>query len=421
MIIFVQHGSVFTKISLSRHNEVSLNSFSLKIIIICLHFRKFLLTFFFAILSFAFAQNDQAITIHVSSESHLYIQSANVSDENLPVRFETDYAVNDENITYLTFDSAVNPPYPRLIEVLHPAILEKFPNVQELSLTGCKMKRILENSLGECRILRMLWLMNNLIEEIPAGFFKNCTILTSVLFSSNKISRLEPKSFEGLAPSSSLYLDDNQLTTISSDLFMHVPSMYSLYIGSNPIQVIQPGSFPTTLTWLSLSNSNITELHPEIFHNLTQLTYLYLYYNPITKLPPGIFTHLDKLSLLHLEFCNIRRLNSDSFGRLRNLHYLRIQSNGLDEIQPGFLENFPNLYSFFASNNTCINDTLNDPSSINFNTNPILNQCFANWYVPRESTTPSGSGMIVANIILILSSGMIKFINYFYNQNYKID
>jgi Leucine-rich repeat (LRR) protein len=165
-----------------------------------------------------------------------------------------------------------------------------------------------------------------------------------------------------------------------------------------------------------MAHAKITELHPETFYNLTKLTSLYIWHTPITELPPGIFSGLENLLFLDLRFTNIRRLNSNSFGRLEKFYTFDIQSSGLDEIQPGFFDNFPSLNNFYASNNTCINATLSEPHSINFEENKILNQCFANWYVPREETTPSGSGRKVVNLILSISlmlSGFLydKFVN----------
>jgi Leucine-rich repeat (LRR) protein len=186
--------------------------------------------------------------------------------------------------------------------------------------------------------------------------------------------------------------------------------MTSLHLGSNPIQDFQPGSLPLQLESFSLGFAGITELHPEIFFNLTQLRDLHLYYNPITELPPGLFSHLESLRTLNIYFTNIQRLNSNSFNRLENLNTFSIRSSGLDEIQPGFFDNFPNLDTFNASNNTCVNATLRQPHQIDFEENAILHQCFANWYVPRETTTPSGSERKVENVIFLISAALIQFL-----------
>jgi hypothetical protein len=99
---------------------------------------------------------------------------------------------------------------------------------------------------------------------------------------------------------------------------------------------------------------------------------------------------------------------------LENLNSLSIKSSELDEIEPRFFDNFPALVNFYASNNTCINATLKLPRLIDFERNPVLNECSANWNIPRDLTTPSGSEKLNKNINLITSIGLILFLVKWY-------
>jgi hypothetical protein len=66
---------------------------------------------------------------------------------------------------------------------------------------------------------------------------------------------------------------------------------------------------------------------------------------------------------------------------------LHIKSAELDEIELGFFENFPFLMDFDARDNLCVNASIQNVQSIDFFVDVTLHECFANWFVPRESTT----------------------------------
>lgn len=334
------------------------------------------------LVSSALVQNEQLMKTKFNLEFGLDIMSVNITDENSPLTFDIDTEVNDEEILFLDIPSDS---IPMVIEVFHPIILERFMNLQRASLISCGMKRIAQNSFEKCENLKSLVLQFNLIEEIPAGVFRNCKNLTLLALDGNKISRIEPESFVGLTRMSILGLTENKLTSISTGLFTQMKT-YSLDLGFNPIQKIESRAFPDDVKILNINHCKITELHPESFLNLTQLKSLELSNNPITELPPGIFSTLANLLRIYLFSTKIQRLNSDSFGKLEKLEILSITSSGLDEIQPCFFDNFPALKIFRATGNLCINTILDEDQKFDFKENPVLNQCYANWYVPRSTT-----------------------------------
>lgn len=69
--------------------------------------------------------------------------------------------------------------------------------------------------------------------------------------------------------------------------------------------------------------------------------------------------------------------------------------------------NFPNLVHLDLRGNDCVNASFSNVSEIDFNVDPVLNECFFNWFNP---TTPSGVEKISIfkfEIFIILILGFI--------------
>jgi carboxypeptidase N regulatory subunit len=269
------------------------------------------------------------------------------------------------------------------IEVFHPSILTRFPNLTTVTITRASMNRISQNSFERCENLEWIMLEENLLEELPVGALRNCRSLNSLILRRNRIASINPNAFAGLSSLQTLELDGNRFTSIDAAWFTHFPTLTWLRMRNNPLREIQPGTLPTNLGSLSLERCEITQLHPDLFKNFTQLWNLDLNSNPITELPIGIFSDLESIRVLDLSGTNIRRLNSNSFGIHRNVTVFWIPSSGLDEIQPGFFDNFLFLQTFFATGNRCMSASLSNVHTIDFEQNRVLHQCFANWFVPR--------------------------------------
>jgi carboxypeptidase N regulatory subunit len=249
------------------------------------------------------------------------------------------------------------------------------------------MRKIGQNSFKNCGSLRTVFFDHNFIEEVPVGVFRTCGNLNWLKLRFNRIKKIDPLSFEGLVNLKDLELEGNQITSVVADDFKYLPMLRTLWISRNPLSKVNPGDFPEILNGLELIDCGITEIHPEAFLNLTQLTYLNLAQNPITFLPPGVFSRQLFLFNLFLDNTKIKRLNSNAFGRHEAMQELHIKSAELDEIQLGFFENFPFLMDFDARDNPCVNASIQNVQSIDFFEDVTLHECFANWFVPRESTT----------------------------------
>ena len=126
--------------------------------------------------------------------------------------------------------------------------------------------------------------------------------------------------------------------------------------------------------------------------------------------------NFGKKLLIDLYGTQIRRLNSISFQNLPNLTNLYVGRSAFDELEPKFFDNLPSIYTFGSEQNWCADVRLSDVKSINFTENKVLNQCFANWYVPRDpttttSTTVAASVKLNSNFLVIFFAAVLtKFI-----------
>lgn len=330
------------------------------------------------------AQNDQAIMTSFHAESRwLEINAAIVISEVLPLRIETPVGVRDEDPQLIQTEAIPDPLSPIYVEVFHPSILVRFPNLISVIVRGTQMNRIAQNSFERCGDIQNINLGNNYIQELPVGAFRNCRSLNTINLSGNRISTIDPLAFQGLPNIQSLDLSYNQFTAINAGWFAHFIALRSLSMKNNPLSGLEPGILRPNLVYLDLERCGLTQLYEDVFRNFTQLSYLNLASNPITTLPIGVFSDLVNIDYLILRSTNIRRLNSNSFGRHNNVTLFSIESSGLDEIQPGFFDNFGTLQRFHGIGNLCVNTTLEDIHLIDFDENRTFHQCFANWFVPR--------------------------------------
>ena len=80
--------------------------------------------------------------------------------------------------------------------------------------------------------------------------------------------------------------------------------------------------FNTSLTFMDLSNRNITSIEDNAFENFNNLQLLNLQYNQIKGIKNEIFKGLTSLRNLILDNNNITTIDNNSFVDLDNLYWL---------------------------------------------------------------------------------------------------
>lgn len=316
------------------------------------------------------------------------IMQAVMLSELLPVTFYGDNHIEGRNDSHVThfFTTRETPTF---IRVFTKAVMENYINVQHMQIEWARLERIAENAFEKCgRLERFEGDDNPEFSTLPmTPVFRNCTHLRHLSFMNCNLSYIPNTIVEGLTNLETLRFTGNSIISIDANLLVPTPYLRSLSFASNPLNEI-PGTLfrgLQRLEILELFKANIQIINPLWFNETHNLRTLSLSSNHITHLSNGVFINLQRLEVLFLASNQLTRLNS--FGHLQSLIHFTVNNNQMNGIEPTFFSNFPILDVFESHGNRCINQRVENVSEINFETNPIFNQCFGNWNEPPTTTT----------------------------------
>lgn len=308
----------------------------------------------------------------------------------LPIRFLGNHSpgYNDSHVQQIWAGFGQS----RFHHVLTKEFVQHFENINFLDVGWSNMTRINEDAFERCDRLEFISIQGNrYLTAIPNGIFKNCQNLLLLHISSNDLRSLQAEIFEGLS------------------------NLDELSVGWNPIESLPIGVFSnlTNLRILRMEGCRLNVLNPGFFIGLVSLISVNLFGNEITHIPRGAFNDSQNLQTLRLNWNRINRL--DSFSHLPVLHIFDIGNNRMGAIEPDFFTNFPILYEFSSVGNNCVNQRVLNVSQIDFEEDPVFNQCFANWLITTTTatttvgTTPSGgvnftplASFLTLTVVLIL-------------------
>ena len=109
-----------------------------------------------------------------------------------------------------------------------------------------------------------------------------------------------------------------------------------LDLSENHIENITENSFShlENLTIVSLKNSEVTNISPDSFVDLTQVTSLQLAGNSMTSLPNGVFRNQGKLESLDLGDNPLEEIKAETLVGLKSVTYLRLAGSTLKTMDP---------------------------------------------------------------------------------------
>lgn len=139
---------------------------------------------------------------------------------------------------------------------------------------NCDGANLTKLPTGYPRTLMYLNLHNNLIDDVPAGVFRDLPFLRAI------------------------DLRDNILTTVKFRSFSDLPTIHSIYLSYNKIRKVEMGAFQgmDQLRIIRLDNNMITNLYKNAFTNLPRLEEIRLRYNPdLCCVEPLTFNNLPEL------------------------------------------------------------------------------------------------------------------------------
>lgn len=264
-----------------------------------------------------------------------------------------------------------------VIPTFDGVILNKFKNLQKISIFNAKVERITADAFMSCSSLEHLELVNNLLVDLPSNFLQNCKKLQSIGLSMNKIGRLQADLLTGADNLEEFYMSFNAVPlTISDNLFAPISNLKTLYMTGNSFQY-----FPTNILrnqqsfmWLCLENNNLTDFNmiKEIISSTSKVETLWIGYNkftsidfqflrqrldlvaldltnmPILKIPANAFP--SSLNILNLQNTELSELNEFAFSGLKNLSILILSSNLLEELPKNIFNDLINLNILWHNN-----------------------------------------------------------------------
>ncbi|KAJ8274108.1 hypothetical protein COCON_G00087330 [Conger conger] len=301
---------------------------------------------------------------------------------------------------------------------VEPADLAPFPRLEEVDLSENVISVLEPNAFASLQGLRVLRLRGNQLKLVPMGAFARLGNLTTLDLSENRIVILLDYTFQDLRSLRNLYVGDNDLVYIShkafagllglEDLtiercnltsisgqslsylrnlvtlrlrhlgitaledqnFRKLASLRGLEIDSWPyLEYISPLSFQgLDLSWLSITNTNITSVPSAAFRNLAHLTALNLSYNPIAALEPWAFRDLVRLKELHLVGTGLAAVAPRALAGLRQIRTLNVSGNELVSLEEGAFH------------------SVNSLETLRVDGNPLACDCRLLWILQRRRT-----------------------------------
>ncbi|XP_064849222.1 leucine-rich repeat and immunoglobulin-like domain-containing nogo receptor-interacting protein 3 [Oncorhynchus masou masou] len=296
--------------------------------------------------------------------------------------------------------------------------LAPYPHLEEVDLSENLIATLEPNAFSNLQSLRVLQLRGNQLKLVPMGAFAKLGNLTTLDLSENKMVILldytfqdlrslrhlevgdndlvyiSHKAFSGLVGLEDLTIEHCNLTSISGQTLSYLRSLVTLRLRHLSIaaledhnfrklnnlrgleidnwpylEYISPLSFQgLDLSWLSITNSNITSVPSSSFRNLIHLTHLNLSFNPITTLEPWAFRELLRLKELIMVNTGLATVEPHSLGGLRQIRVLNFSSNELQTLEEG---------SFHS---------VNSLETLRVDGNPLLCDCRLLWILQRRKT-----------------------------------
>ncbi|XDV22353.1 hypothetical protein PO909_027260 [Leuciscus waleckii] len=263
--------------------------------------------------------------------------------------------------------------------------LATLSRLEELDLSENVISVLEPNAFSSLLNLRVLRLRANQLKLVPMGAFSRLTNLTTLDLSGNKLVILLDFTFQDLRNLRNLEVGDNDLVYISNKAFLGLVGLRELTIercnltsitgqslsylrglvtlrlrylsissleeqnfrklgGLRALEIdhwpfleyISPHSFQgLNLSWLSITNTNISTVPTGALRNLIHLASLNLSYNPISVLESWALRDLVRLKELHLVGTNLITVQPYGLGGLQQIRLLNLSNNGLVTLEEG--------------------------------------------------------------------------------------
>lgn len=176
------------------------------------------------------------------------------------------------------------------------------------------------------------------IDNAHMAGIERLTFSPSDGFEGALLTTLRAGDFGGLSVMTFLDLSENELTQLPEGVFADLSSLDFLRLNDNQLTELPAGAFAGLSrlgSWLFLHNNQLTELPAGIFAGLERVELLRLNHNRLTGLPEGVFADLSGLTALDLSANQLAELPDNAFDGLASLTELELADNQLAALGEG--------------------------------------------------------------------------------------
>ncbi|KAK2868942.1 hypothetical protein Q7C36_000813 [Tachysurus vachellii] len=320
--------------------------------------------------------------------------------------------------------------------------LKLYTRLEDLNLSENLISVLEPNAFSSLLNLRILRLRANQLKLVPMGAFSHLANLTVLDLSGNKLVILVDFTFQDLRRLQKLEVGDNDLVYISNKAFLGLTGLRELTIercnltsisgqalsylrglvslrlrylnivsleehnfyklgGLRGLEIdhwpfleyISPYSFQgLSLSWLFITNTNITTVPSGALRNLIHLSSLNLSHNPISVLESWALRDLVNLKDLHLVGTNLMCVQPYGLGGLQQIRLLNLSNNRLVTLEEGT----------FHSVNTL--------EILRLDGNPLSCDCRLLWILQRRKTLNfDGQFPVCARPVEVLGKALSAF------------
>lgn len=301
------------------------------------------------------------------------LNDVNIITDTVPLRFFNVHLPNHNDGNVTGIDSWFMTPRNINIRVLHPQLLQQFPNVQFMQFGDSQVENLVAESFQSCDELIGLSLDRNALTSIPLQVFQNCTkllaldlgihsqmLMASELFyglqnlQTLRIGRLMVSNtiFEYMPRIRRLHL--THISGIESNALRHMTQIEFIEISDNALSlsVIQNAIDGLgNLSRINLNRNRFTSVDYKFFEQFENLDEFELIGNQLTTIPANSFENYRNLKILRLHSNQISMLTEESFAGLHALETLTLNHNRLLHLPPNVFHELINLKFLELSDN----------------------------------------------------------------------
>lgn len=166
-------------------------------------------------------------------------RSKSLNDGEFDFYHEYKRDIDYENITHTLFTGCT-------VSYIPQAFIRKMPHVQVVVLSNSGVQTIKREDFKYISQLKVLWMSQNRLTELPEYLFSYTPQIVEIDFSSNQISRIHPNAFvNGTEHLETIDLSQNRIKMLNVNSFMNL----------------------TVLTRINL-NYNLLDFHPNLFQSV---------------------------------------------------------------------------------------------------------------------------------------------------------